>query len=433
MLKVLVFSRTAWRTDNSFGNSYSNWFSDLDDVVVAHICLADGVPFKENNVKHYFQVSEKKLAKSVFKRNTYETSVGEIAYAVEPYIEKCKHNRSLFDKILSFCKIHRLPLFFLLREAIWKYGNVNYSDMSSFIKNFKPDVVFMPLYYAGYVDRIALNALKGLNIPIVLEAAIDVYSLKQLSFDPLFWLNRFFVRYKTRQICSAANMLYVISDKMRKDYSRYFKLPIKVTYKFPDLSRCLYEYCSVSKPVKYFYAGNLGAGRWKSLAMLVKSLQRNGNGYIDIYTPTPLTQKQRMLLNIDGVSVIHPPISQAEVIKLQNAADILVHVESFEIRDKLEVRYSISTKIMDYISIGRCILAIGPSDIASMMYLNDNHLAFIANNENELDSIIAELNFSKVAILNSAQQNNKYVNSIDSNSLKKQFRRDLVNVSKMGV
>lgn len=431
MLKVLVFSRTAWKRDNSFGNTYSNWFSQLEDVRVAHICLADGLPFGEHNVDCYYQVSEKTLAKSVFKKHRLDNAVGKEVYPIEPVNNASNIDMSFFGRLVSYCKVHRLPLFFLLREAIWKYGNINYLDMKSFIERFSPDVVFMPMYYAGYVDRVAINVLKSMKIPIVLEAAIDVYTLKQLSFDPFFWINRFYVRHMTRQICKESEMLYVISDKMKADYRRLLNIPIKVIYKFPDLSRSHYSYREVFNPVRYLYTGNLGSGRWNSLSLLVKALKETGHGVLDIYTSTPLSNKARVLLNVEGISTVHSPISQAQVIELQNSSDVLVHVESFELKNKLEVRFSISTKIMDYISVGRCILAIGPSDIASMMYLKSNNLAYTVNNKEELSRVVKELNTSNNAILDCAKRNSEYMYGINSDELRNRFKQDLIDASKM--
>lgn len=429
-LKVLVFSRTPWRTDNSFGNTYSNWFAKMESAEVAHICLADGLPMRENNVSRYYQVSENKLAKSIFKRK----EVGCEVYAPES-IEVTKKDKkkdsSTWGRLIDYCKVHRLSLFFLLREFIWKFGRINYTGMKSFIKDYNPDVVFMPMYYAGYVDRVAMKALEGLNIPIVLEAAIDVYSLKQISFDPFYWVNRFYVRRKTRQISKRAQLLYVISERQKRDYGRFFNLPVKVMYKFPDLDRMKFEYKASSDPVKYLYTGNLGLGRWKSISSLAKALHEEGGGTLDIYTQTRLTEEQKSLLNIDSVSTLHSPISQKQVIEEQNKADVLVHVESFNLKNKLAVRYSISTKIMDYISSGRCILAIGPSGIASLDYLSENNLAAMAYSESEVKSQVRKLNSNHALIKEIADNNVIFLhNTLDEKSQREKFKADLESIVK---
>mgnify|MGYP003289026864 CR=1 FL=1 len=431
MLRILVISRTPWRNDNSFGNTASNLFDRMEDVDIANICLADGLPFENKNVSRYFHVSEKSVANSIFKEHSKENSIGGEVYPIlqskESIVVK---DKSLFARAVKYGKQHQTPLFFLLREVIWKYGNIGYDDMINFIKDYKPDVIFSSMYYAGYVNRVMIEIHKTIKIPIVLSAGIDVYTLKQISFDPFYWINRFYVRYKTRQIAKISDLLYVISEKQKKDYQRIFSLPIKVKYKIPDKSRSQYDYIKPSRPVRYFYAGNLGLGRWKSLALLVKVLKQTGNGFLDIYTQTLLNDNQLSLLNVEGVCVVHPPISQDDVIRLQNAADVLVHVESFNLKNKLEVRYAISTKIMDYISVGRCILAIGPSDIASMMYLNERNLAYIVSDDENLFSIVKQLNTSETKIIECAERNKQYVNSINADYVIKQIRQDLIDVSK---
>lgn len=425
-LKVLVFSRTPWRTDNSFGNTYSNWFAKMEDVDVAHICLADGLPFKEKNISRYYQVSERRLAKSIF----YRQKVGECVDAIVPSVVRQEKDSSFFGRIVSYCKTHRLSLFFILRELIWKWGKVDYAGMRAFIKDFDPDVAFMPMYYAGYVDRVALNVLKGMHVPVVLEAAIDVYTLKQISFDPFYWINRFYIRKETREITKVAKLLYVISEKQQRDYVKFFKLPIKVMYKFPDYNRMKFAYKVSGQPVKYLFTGNVGLGRWKSLNCLAKALQTIGGGTLDIYTATALTDRQKAALNIEGVCTLHPPISQQLVIEEQNKADVLVHVESFNIRNKLAVRYSISTKIMDYISVGRCILAIGPYNVASLEYLRDHNLALIAN-EKEVVAQVQRINSNHSIIENIAKANVSFLqNSLNEENLRNRFKMDLENIAK---
>ena len=431
MLKVLILSRTPWRTDNSFGNTYSNWFSKMEDIQVAHICLADGLPFAENNVSKYYQISEKKLAKSVFKGHSKTNAVGQIVYPVEvePH-DITRTDTSLIGRIITFGKKYQLPSFFLFRELVWKLGNINYEGLFDFIKSFNPDVIFMPLYYAGYVDRVALNIHRHFQIPIVVEVSLDVYTLKQVSFNPFFWINRFYVRYKTRQICAISKMLYVISEKQRRDYRKLFDLPIKVMYKFADKDRHRYSYEENSNRVRYLYTGNLWVGRWKSLALLANALKTVGGGTLDIFTATQLSDKAKRKLIIDGVSTLHPPISQEQVIEEQNKADVLVHVESFNIKNRLHVRYSISTKIMDYISVGRCIMAIGPNDIASIEFLKDNHLALVASNEDEVNEIVKQINGCHSTISEYANKNIEYCSSkLDGNKQRKEFWQDLYNIS----
>ena len=43
-MRILVISRSPWRLDNSFGNTYSSIFRNMKDVEIANIYLSDGTP-----------------------------------------------------------------------------------------------------------------------------------------------------------------------------------------------------------------------------------------------------------------------------------------------------------------------------------------------------------------------------------------------------
>lgn len=422
-MKILVISRTPWRLDNSFGNTYSSIFSKMEDVEIAHIYLADGLPEKENVVKDYYQVAESKIIRTFFKPRTRNNRVGNRVF---PNNSK----KTELDKTVKVAQKKRWPIFYLIRDFIWRYGNVNYEGMEEFAHNFNPDLIFAPLYYANYVSRVILKMQKSLNVPIVLECSLDVYSLRQVSFNPIYWINRFSIRRNIRKVIKKTSLLYTISDMMKEDYHRMLRVPCKVLYKFPDLSRNKGIYlANDKKQARFIFTGNIGDGRWLSLSALAKILKKHQYGHLDIFTATPITKEINDALNISGVSSIHDPISQQEVIQLQAQADILVHVESFNLKNKLLVRYSISTKIMDYLCAGRTILAIGPKDIASMEYLRKNEVALCANSVEDIDSLISNLK-DNPEIINS--MSNKGIDFLRKNTdaklLQKEFMKDLKNV-----
>ncbi len=383
-MRILIISRSPWRLDNSFGNTYSSIFRDMKDVEIANIYLADGVPEYEENVKAYYQVSERELVDG-FKHPFSLKKVGKVAYAEN---SSNTHEQENDAKYMAVGKARRWPIMFMVRDFIWKFGKIDYVGMDKFVEDFTPDIIFLPYYYATYVFRVALYLQKKFNLPMTGEACLDIYSLKQLSLDPFFWINRINIRRWIRKAAQHSASLYLISEKMRRDFQKYLKLPCKILYKIPDFSRMQNEYENVHTPVRFLFTGNIGANRWKSLGILADALKRNQFGHLDIYTATPLTNKMIRRLNIDGYSEVHAPVTQYEVRRLQNESDVLVHAESFDVANRLLVRYSISTKIMDYLCVGRTILGIGPRDIASIEYLRDNDVAMIATNEDELNRII---------------------------------------------
>lgn len=384
-MKILVISRSPWRRDNSFGNTYSSIFSKNEDFQIAHISLADGTPEYEANVRDYFIVPESEVKRSLFKK---QKPIGYHLSQKDIVSRSAKTDSSNISTGLP-----RVPIVYMIRDLVWKMGNINYDALIDFAKRFNPDIMFVPLYYAQYVTKIALRIHKELQVPIVLEASIDVYSLKQLSFDPFFWINRFAIRKCIRKIVKEASMLYVISEKMQSDYGNFFKLPIKILYKIPDATRHKTEYCcfKTNQKYKFIYTGNLGDGRWKSLALLVKALSKSHSGYLEIYSGTNISKEMKTALEVKDVSTIKGKVCSAEIVDIQSKADILVHAEPFDLKSKLWIRYSISTKIMDYLCSGRTILAIGPSNIASIEFLRNHNLALCVTDIKELNKAINQI------------------------------------------
>ena len=92
---------------------------------------------------------------------------------------------------------------------------------------------------------------------------------------------------------------------------------------------------------------------------MIKEINKGGVKIIlDIYTANEITKKINKALN-DGVnSFIHAAVSQKELQIIYQNCDIALHVESFDIKNKLLVRMSFSTKIIDCLSSGCAVMAI---------------------------------------------------------------------------
>ena len=78
------------------------------------------------------------------------------------------------------------------------------------------------------------------------------------------------------------------------------------------------------------------------------------------------------------------PVPAREIQSIHADADVLVHVESFSLKDRLVVRHSFSTKLVDYFHAARCVFAVAPPDVASMCYLLKNDSAVVATSEHDV-------------------------------------------------
>lgn len=425
-MKILVISSTAWNTNNSFGNTYSNFFSAMEDVEIANIFLSDGAPSFEKNVTSYYQVSEKAMIKSITNLSRATTNVGK--YYIPDWTSK-EELRYPNTNWMRMARTKRWTIFFILRECIWKFGKMDINQIMEYVGNFNPDIIFLPLYYSLYVSRLALKIQEYFNLPMVSEASIDIYTMKQISWDPLFWLDRIVKRKMIRKVIKHSSFLYVISEKQKKDYEKIFNLPCKILTKMPDTQYTLAEYKQNNGILKFLYTGNIGDHRWESLAVIAKAIKAAGNARLDIYTATVTTNKMRKKLSIPNISYLHEPVNGVKVRQLQEEADVLIHVESLRLKERLRVKYSISTKIMDYLMAGRCIFAVCTPDLASYEYLEQNRTALIAENRKKIFEGINELVTNRNLIVSYAKQCHTFGRcEINGAEMRKNLYKDMINV-----
>ena len=167
---------------------------------------------------------------------------------------------------------------------------------------------------------------------------------------------------------------------MSEEYEKLFALPCRAFVNSVNVEN-VEEKKTLNSPIIFSYLGNLHSNRWKSLSEIGEALheieKKNGGikCYLDVYSASLL--EDRMIEAFDAIDNIRfkGAVSASEVHKIQVSSDVLVHVESFDVRSANSTRLSLSTKIPEYMSSGVPIFAYGPEQIASMKYLRDFNLA----------------------------------------------------------
>ena len=117
----------------------------------------------------------------------------------------------------------------------------------------------------------------------------------------------------------------------------------------------------------------------------MEKINENGTkAQLRIYTGTDLNHKMNNALNVGESSFVMGSVSADEVLSIQNEADMLIHIESKDLKNRLLVRQSFSTKIVDYLKSARPVLVYGPKNVASIDHFIKNDCAIVADNESEL-------------------------------------------------
>lgn len=373
MKKILVISRGAWNNNNSIGNTLNNFFASADGCEFHNVYLRSELP-GDNPCQTIYQITESGLIRSL---KTFDQTGGVLTS--EPSEVEAKREEKLYS---SYQNKNLYSLWFA-RDVLWYIGRWR-KKLRQYVREIKPDIIFMPVFGCVYAHRLLKIIQEESNAKVVLFHADDHYTLNHVNLSPLYWLYRFWLRKWIRHSVRLSSINYCISDLQISDYNKCFKTQCKLLQKFGDFSGDM-PASMIKKPVNIVFTGNMECGRWKSLAKIAEAVHsiNNTNSIIcifDIYTATKLTTNElRLFENKNGV-YLKGFVQSNEIPHIQSNADILVHVESFEKSDKLKVRQSFSTKIVDYLSKGKCILAVGPSDVASIQYFEKYDSGFVINN-----------------------------------------------------
>ncbi|CZR05631.1 hypothetical protein SAMN04488048_11556 [Trichococcus flocculiformis] len=387
-MRILVFSSTPWNIDNSFGNTYSNLFEGIDDFEFANIYTSYGVP-KNNITSSYFQINEKSLYKNLFNRNI---KTGKVIGSDNDAIVLTNRETNT----INAAKKRRWRILFWLRRALWYISRWKSIELIEFVRNFKPDIIFVPLYHSTYLNRIILYIKELTGVQMVCYVSDDVYTLKRISANPLFWVDRLTTRRMVKKVVDQCEYMYVISDIQKLEYEKIFKKNCKILIKGADFKDENQDVkTELNKPIRMVFTGNVSAGRWKSLELIVNALEKINSkeilAQIYIYTMTPMTETMKKSLYSEGNSFLMGGVPAENIPQIQKDSDILIHVESTKLKERLEVRHSFSTKIVDYFKANRCIFAVGKDDVASIDYLINEDAAIVAQSEEDVFIKLSEL------------------------------------------
>lgn len=420
-MKILIVSYESWRDTNNGGNVLSNMFCAFPDADIAQVYCSGELP--QNSIcRKYFQISDTMLLKKNkgrrLEEKDYSSDDSKLAEVTENNIK------------------NRIPALFkeaslLARELLWSVFNWRTDELGSFVKEFKPDIIFAPCYSFFHVSKLALHIKRIARCPMISYISDDNYSLKQFRFSPSFWVNRFITRKWIRKLFAECSLVYTMTELQKKEYEALFGRPMKILCKSATFEERGNE---VSHPVQFIYAGGLYLNRWKVLSKLCEALNEINKteikAQLHIYSGSEQKASIKKKLNDGKNSFLHAPIPYSELMKKYRGSDVAVHVESFDLKNSLITRLSFSTKIIDCMNSGCAILAIGPKGQAGIAYLKDNDAAICVNDINSLCSSVAALVDDPKLIIDYSKKANQLGQKRHiKNDIEKSIRQDFCEIA----
>lgn len=196
-----------------------------------------------------------------------------------------------------------------------------------------------------------------------------------------------------REILSIASGRFTSSDKMADEYWNRFG------YKFTMFTNpaTLSSYTNSVNKTKIpnvVFTGKVGWHNDKAIKQLIKAVEVINSNNIevefDIYTDTPKDELSRFLGYLPSSVHIHPPVPNSRIPEILASAHILYLPISINNQNARFTRYSMSTKMGEYLWSGNPVIYVGPKDIAMTEFLKKNQCAELVTEDN-LDLIIKSL------------------------------------------
>jgi len=149
--------------------------------------------------------------------------------------------------------------------------------------------------------------------------------------------------------------------------------------------------------VRFVYAGGLHLERDTVLGEIAQQLNRvseilNKECYLDVYTndrdAKSFKKKFGTIRNVN----IHSYVPKETLVQVYEHSNVLLLIESLDIntREFEFSKYSISTKMAEYLASGRLIMLIGPKESSSYKYLSANNAAIVIDDIDSLSEAMAD-------------------------------------------
>lgn len=253
------------------------------------------------------------------------------------------------------------------------------------IKTFSPDIIYSMLGNIRTM-KLAIKIGRLTGCPVIPHFMDNwpetMYSSGVLSLPFKHIMNKYIKKLIKYSVLGIA-----ISPRMAREYENKYGIRFEYIFNGGEIKKDVItenNYASRYNDLTFVYCGGLHLQRWKSLLDIADVLKLNQRSKLLLYVP----KKDRILYEkyfneYKGVC-FHSEISSSKVMDVLSDADILVFVESFDKKIEKFIKYSLSTKIPQYLCACKPIICYAPIDIGSTEILKSSGAAITITSRRQL-------------------------------------------------
>lgn len=385
--RILVISNNSFSNTNNNGKTLASFFDKYPVGNIAQLYFNLEVP-NNTHYKNYFRVTDNDVVKRLIHKRYFCGKIIDVKVITED--SSCQERKhSLAEAI----KKYNLPR--IAREVVWKSGKWKSEFLNQWLNEFSPEIIFFCAGDSGFAYDITNYIQNEFGAKVVVYITDD-YVLPRRTISPFWWQRRNYILSKMKKTLQRSDLFITISQQMKQAYKQLFGIDSILAINMTDTMKDESIVVENNKFIMLVYTGGLHYKRYLTLNSLAKSLkkynddlQNKQKAYLKVYSTQELNNTVLKHLNMEGASEFCGKLNPIQLKKVLNSCDIPVHVESFDQKSMESTRLSISTKIPEYLSLGKPILAIGPNQVASMEYLKSS--AFCITKQDNIYSDLVKL------------------------------------------
>lgn len=425
--KTLIITTTPVRTDTNMGKTLLTLFSDFNKDEISQLYFSPELP-NTRLLEDYYQICEKQIIKSYF--GLFKNKCGGIVQTQQG-LNSIKRERNA----LSLTKNKGNIFIRIAREIIWEISFYKNENFKAWLDSVNPDVIFTIMHDTNAAAKLVNWIAKRYNCPVVLFITDDYYNDQKENRNILrkiYYKKR--QKYIKEQMKSATTLIgcsekitnYFVKELGFKGSSYTLYTPSAQQYLEMPLKK------QEGDILKIRYFGNLGLGRWqilREIGLALKNINCNEiKAILEIYS-SEINKDIINQLNIRDVMMFKGWVYGDEYLSLLQDADIAVHVESFDKEMINRTWGSVSTKIADYLGAGKCILAVGSKELASIDHIRDVSCTItdLSLLEEKINELIENASYRHKLQEKARNYSNEYH---DINKIKQQIRKIIDNQKK---
>ncbi|MEA4949339.1 MAG: hypothetical protein VB068_06770 [Petrimonas sp.] len=378
-LHILIIHASPWNDDTSGNNILTNWFSGID-MNFANIYRGSGKPQNECCQK-YFQITDMMMLKSLYSNKKAGHSFS--------LFQEARIEKNISENTMRYFKKNSNGFTSFLRSLVWLFGRYDEQSLSSFIQDFSPDVVFSCRKACLATLRLERIVHQYTEAPFISFTGDDEYSLMQWRFDPFFWIERFMTRRSIQNNVKFYKRYLTLSEEQAENYHKLFGCETGILRKCATFD--LYDpEKKCGEPIRMVYAGKLYCNRWHTIGKLSEAISIVNSEYarqvftLDIYAVDDVKKKFLSEIGKNEACHLHAVIPSSQLPDIYRYSDIILHVESFDRRNKWDTRLSFSTKIIDCLGSGCAVMAISWERQTGFRYLKREDAAICIPSVSEI-------------------------------------------------